>query len=144
MSREPYAVVIADDSEVDRFFLKRAIKDGAPGLRVVSELETGDEVMAYLAGEGRFANRQEHPLPDLLLLDMRMPRGGGIEVLQWLKTRPPRDFMVAVLADTSGTERRELALELGANYFFSKIAHSDELIKVVQRLQADLEQDRQS
>src|SRR5579863_6350591 len=103
MNRKVHRVLIADDSEVERFLLKRALQNGAPRLEVISELETGDEVIAYLAGDGPFADRAQHPLPQLVFLDLRMPRKGGLEVLEWLRNRPKGDFKVAVLADSSGT-----------------------------------------
>ena len=148
MNRPTHGVLIADDSEVERFLLKRALKQGAPRLQVVSELETGDEVIAYLAGEGPFADRAQHPLPKLVFLDLRMPRKGGLEVLQWLKqwsqVQPRSEFKVAVLADSSGTNFRSKALELGADYFFSKIAHGNEMIRLVQGLQSDLDHSAES
>lgn len=139
MSQRSHSVLIADDSEVERFLLKRALQRGAPRLQVVSELETGDEVIAYLAGEGQFADREQHPVPKLVFLDLRMPRKGGLEVLAWLQTRPHPDFKVAVLADSSGTNFRSKALELGADYFLSKIAHGHEMIRLVEGLQSDLD-----
>ncbi len=138
MKKRVHKVLIADDSEVERFLLKRALKNGAPRLEVISELETGDEVIAYLAGDGRFSDREQHPLPHLVFLDLRMPRKGGLEVLEWLQSQP-RDFKVAVLADSSGTTFGSKALELGADYFFSKIAHGPDMAKMVEGLQADLD-----
>jgi DNA-binding NarL/FixJ family response regulator len=140
MTKKSHAVVIVDDSEVERFLLKLALKDGAPRMQIVSELESGDEIIAYLAGEGRFADRQEHPLPKLVFLDLRMPRKSGLDVLEWLRERPRSGFKVAVLADSSGTTFRERALELGADYFFSKIAHGGEMAQMVRNLEADLDQ----
>ena len=139
MNRKVHRVLIADDSEVERFLLKRALQNGAPRLEVISELETGDEVIAYLAGDGPFADRAQHPLPQLVFLDLRMPRKGGLEVLEWLRNRPKGDFKVAVLADSSGTMFRSQALELGADYFFSKIAHGGEMAKMAGDLQSDLD-----
>ncbi len=139
MEQRVHSVLIADDSEVERFLLKRALDRGAPRMRVISELETGDELIAYLSGEGQFADRDRHPLPHLVFLDLRMPRKGGLEVLQWLRDQPKGGFKVAVLADSSGTTFRSQALDLGADYFFSKIAHGHEMEKMVQGLQKDLD-----
>jgi CheY-like chemotaxis protein len=86
MSPKLFNVLIADDSEVDRFLLKRAIANIAPQLRVVDEFTSGDGVIAYLSGETPYGDREKYPLPDLLVLDSRMPGKGGIEVLEWLKS----------------------------------------------------------
>ena len=130
-----YSVLIADDSDSDRSFLKIAIETHAPRLRILGELSNGAEVMAYLSGQGQYADRQHFPLPDVLILDSRMPFAGGIEVLRWLQTHPCPGLMVAVMADTSGTSLQSEALELGAHFFFSKLASHDELSVVVQTLQ---------
>src|SRR5947208_6261832 len=51
-------------------------------LKVVND---GDEAIAYLQGQDRFANREQYPLPDLVLLDLKMPRLSGFEVLSWIR-----------------------------------------------------------
>ena len=139
MSSKMFNVLIADDSEVDRFLLKRAMTSVAPQLRVVGEFDTGDGVIAYLAGHEGYGDRAQHPFPDLLVLDSRMPGKGGIEVLEWLR---PRDFSrlkVAFFADSSAEMLKPRALALGASFFFSKAVRSDELLRVARTLQLELE-----
>jgi CheY-like chemotaxis protein len=139
MSANPYLVLIADDSEADRYFLKRALAEDAPRLRVIAEVQTGTETLAYLSGQGPFADRNQHPLPDLLLLDSRMPGKTGLEVLEWLQANPVPGLKVAMFADSSGMAHQTRALELGASHFFSKIVHGDELARAVKTLQAELD-----
>jgi DNA-binding NarL/FixJ family response regulator len=139
MNSKFYNVLIADDSEVDRFFLKRALKSVAPQLQVVGEFDTGDGAIAYLSGEGVYADRALHPFPDLLVLDSRMPGKGGIEVLEWLRTRDFSLMKVAFLADSSAATLKPRALALGANYFFPKAVRSDEILRVARTLQTELE-----
>lgn len=142
MTAKPYLVLIADDSEADRFFLKRAIQNGAPRLKIVAEVETGADAVAYLSGEGSFADRNQYPLPQLLLLDSRMPGMNGLEVLEWLQTNPVPGLKVAMFADSSGLDLQSKAMELGASFFCSKIADSDELSRTVRTLQAELDLDK--
>jgi CheY-like chemotaxis protein len=139
MDGPPYPVLIADDSEVDRFFLKRAIVNGATRLRIVAEVEDGEKTIAYLSGSPPYDDRGTYPFPKLLLLDSRMPRRDGLEVLEWLQAHPIPELKVAMLADSSGTALESKSLALGAAYFFSKLLNSDELIRNIQTLQADLE-----
>ncbi|MDB6016470.1 MAG: response regulator receiver protein [Pedosphaera sp.] len=140
MSAEKYSVLIADDSDDDRFFLRRAIATAAPRLHVVGELHNGDEIVAYLTGSGAYANRQQYPFPNLLLMDWRMPRKDGFEVLAWLQENPFPDLKVAVLADSSGTTYRSKAIDMGAAWFFSKLVGNGELIHTVKMLQDELVQ----
>jgi CheY-like chemotaxis protein len=81
----------------------------------------GEEAIAYLIGEGKYANRDEFPLPVLVLLDLKLPRRDGFEVLSWIRRQPGlRSLPVVVL--TSSNEMRDVnrAYQLGANSFFVK------------------------
>jgi CheY-like chemotaxis protein len=89
-------------------------------LRIVSD---GTEAIAYLAGEGAFANRVAHPYPHLIILDLKMPRVTGLEVLAWLHARP--DMMVIpTLVWSSSSDLRDVrqAYCLGANGYLVKPA----------------------
>jgi len=101
MSERQFAVLIADDDEKDRALLTKTIRRHASHLKVVGEAANGEEVVAYLTGEGEYADREKNPLPKLLILDVRMPRMTGIEVLEWLRAQGFPDLKVALLADSA-------------------------------------------
>jgi CheY-like chemotaxis protein len=137
VSKAKYMVLIADDSTEDVFFLTRAIESAAPRLRVVGTVRDGQEIVEYLTGGGRFADREKHPVPDLLVMDWRMPRRDGYETLEWLQAHPIPQLKVAVLADSSGTAHREEVLKMGANCFLSKAMDPGALIHAAKCLQAE-------
>ncbi len=139
MKEKIYNVLIVDDSEVDRFFLRRAIQGVAPQLHIVGELDNGDDAVAWLSGKDKYADRGHHPLPDLLVLDSRMPGRNGIEVLDWLRARDFSSLKVAFFADSSAATLKPQALAKGANYFFPKTVYSSELLRVARTLQMELE-----
>jgi DNA-binding NarL/FixJ family response regulator len=141
MGEKTYRVLIADDSRDDRYFLREAIRRHAPGLEVVGEVEDGDEVIAYLWGFGEYADRGKHPLPDLLIMDVRMPRMTGIKVLEWLATQIFPSMKVAVLADSSAVIFHDKATSLGLKHFYAKSHNLQNLVDVVKKLQAELEQE---
>ena len=143
MGEKRHTVLIADDYEADRFFLREAIRRHAPKLHVVGEVGDGEQVVAYLSGEGQYSDRETFPLPDILILDMRMPRMTGLEVLAWLENQNFPKLKIAVMADSSSAIYRSKALELGVEHFFSKLMNSDELIQLVKRLQDELESGEQ-
>ena len=139
MNEKLFNVLIVDDSETDRFFLRRAMGSAAPLLQVVGELDNGDDAVAYLAGKGEYNDRSRYPLPDLLVLDSRMPGRDGIEVLEWVRAQEFSRLKVAFFADSSAAILKPKALALGANFFFSKSVYSKELMRTVHSLQTELE-----
>jgi CheY-like chemotaxis protein len=120
MSSENEVVLLAEDDENDTALFKRAFKQvGIKNpLQIVRD---GDEAIEYLKGEGRFSDRTKYPLPTLLLLDLKMPRTNGFQVLQWVRQQPTLKAL-RVLVLTTSTEIRDvnLAYELGANSFLVK------------------------
>jgi len=113
-------VLVAEDRDEDLFMLDRAFQQlgfNTP----VQYVRNGEETIAYLAGKGRFANRAEYPLPDLLLLDLKMPRQNGFEVLEWIQAQPTLSRLRTVVLTTSDdlTEITR-AYQLGAASFITK------------------------
>jgi CheY-like chemotaxis protein len=113
-------ILLAEDSENDVIMFRRAFRQAAieAPLYVVSD---GTEAIAYLSGEGDFANRAEFPLPDLLLLDLKMPRTNGFEVLAWLRVHPSLcPLRTVVLTTSNDIKDINRAYAFGANSFLTK------------------------
>jgi CheY-like chemotaxis protein len=84
-------------------------------------LRDGEEAMEYLAGKGRFSDRIRHPLPSLVLLDLKLPRKSGFELMQWI--RGQEDFgKVPLVVLSSSEERHDIAraYACGANAYLVK------------------------
>jgi CheY-like chemotaxis protein len=116
------SLLVAEDDENDVFFLKRAFEEA----KIDNPLHfvyDGQEAIDYLSGVGAFADRAMHPLPSLFLLDLKMPRKTGMDVLEWLKGRPElRPLPVVVLSSSAHGGDVERAYALGANGFVVKPA----------------------
>ena len=113
-------ILLAEDNEDHVLLTKRAFRM-AGLLNPVVTVENGEEAIAYLKGEGKFANRSEFPLPTLLLLDLKMPRKNGFEVLEWLRTQPALSSLrVVVLTTSDRILDVNRAYQLGANSFLTK------------------------
>src|SRR5688572_31130525 len=95
-SRESSLVLLAEDSENDVLMFRRAARRAnfTQPLQVVSN---GEETIAYLKGEGKYEDRAKYPLPGLVLLDLKMPRKDGFEVLQWVRQQSDFDTMQVVV-----------------------------------------------
>jgi CheY-like chemotaxis protein len=118
--KSSYPILLAEDDANDVFFFRRAARDSqiSNPIFVVSD---GQEAIEYLRGDGRFADRDQYPLPCLLILDLKMPRKTGLEVLEWLRTHPMvRTLPVIVLTSSAQPEDIDRALHLGANAFVVK------------------------
>ena len=117
----PSAVILlAEDDENDVLLMKRAFSQ-AHIQNPLYVVQDGEEAIAYFKGEGAFSNRAEYPLPDLLLLDLNMPRVNGFEVLTWIRQQPGLSAL-RVLVLTSSDHMRDVnqAYRLGANSFLIK------------------------
>jgi len=136
-TEQQFFVLVADDSENDRWLLSLAMGRTAR-LRIVAEVTNGADVIAYLQGSGRFAQREKFPLPDLLLLDLAMPVKNGFEVLTWLRRQPLPSLKVVVLTDSMNPEHIKRALDLGADHFQVKPASNGELESMVFALEESM------
>jgi CheY-like chemotaxis protein len=123
------AILIADDNRDDIFFLRRAFAKA--GLEQVNDVQNGQGVIDYLSGARTYADRERFPLPDLLVLDIKMPGKDGFDVLEWLGQRPALKEMPVVILTSSYEERDvQRARELGAQDYFVKSAKCHDLEKV--------------
>jgi len=134
MNPREYVVLLADDDPNDVFLLQRAFQKTniANPLQVVRD---GEEAMAYLSGQAQYADRQRHPLPVLLLLDLKMPRKSGFEVLRWLRQQSVlKRLPVVVLTSSNQNPDINKAFDLGANSYIVKPGGFDSLVEMVKNL----------
>jgi CheY-like chemotaxis protein len=115
------AVILLAEDEEDYVLLIRNAFEKAHIPNPLHVVWNGQEVISYLLGEGKYSNREEYPLPDLLLLDLKMPRVNGFEVLQWIRQQPSLTPL-RILVLTSSEQVRDVneAYRLGANSFLVK------------------------
>src|SRR5690242_8769088 len=83
-----HAVVLLAEDEEDYVLLVRQAFTEARIPNPLHVVSNGQELMSYLKGEGPYANREEYPLPELLLLDLKLPRFSGLEVIAWIRSQP--------------------------------------------------------
>ena len=132
-------VLMVDDSDDDCLLIKMAVGK-AERLHFIGSVSDGQEVVEYLSGSGKFADRVQFPLPDLLLLDLMMPLKNGFEVLKWLQSQPFEDMFVVVLSGSEHPADIQQALKLGADRYHTKEADPtkrDELIKLLEQYLLD-------
>jgi CheY-like chemotaxis protein len=135
-------ILIVEDNEDDVMLIQRTFKRAAVG-NPLRTLRSGSEAIAYLKGEPPYWNRDEYPLPALVLLDIKMTRIDGFEVLKWIR-RQPEFARLCVVMLTSSDEIRDvnLAYLLGATSFLVKpldVWNAADLSRAIERLIARTE-----
>ena len=113
-------ILYAEDEETDVLLMRLAVKRSALPCVLKAAMD-GAEAVGYLAGTGAFADRAQHPLPCLVLLDLKMPRKNGFEVLAWIRQQPQFSRLPTIIYTSSRSEEdRERARALGATDYVTK------------------------
>jgi CheY-like chemotaxis protein len=134
--RDPLpTILLVEDDPNDVLLLQRACRKANLG-NPVHVARDGEEAVAYLAGTGPYADRTRYPYPVIVLLDLKLPRKSGHEVLQWLRGQEGlRRTPVVVLTSSRESEDLDRAYDLGANSYLVKPVSADALCEMVQGLQ---------
>lgn len=124
-------VLYAEDDENDIFFMKRAFaRLQTP--RPLHVVQDGQEAVDYLVGRGAFADRGIYPVPDLLILDIKMPHLSGREVLEWVRQRGQFSKMrVVMLTSSTHDEDVKFCAKAGADAYLTKPSQADKLIELM-------------
>jgi CheY-like chemotaxis protein len=125
--------LIVDDSEDECLLLHLELRHIA-SIKLIGFVHDGMEAVAYLTGTDRFKNREMFPYPDLILLDYRMPRCDGMEVLAHLNHQFHRPRIV-LWSDTLEQRNVPMALRLGADLVCRKAANRMELVEIINRVE---------
>lgn len=123
MSSDPNittVVLLADDDENDILLFTRAIKNVGLGCEVKS-VRDGQNAIDYFQRTGPYVDKVKYPLPRFLILDLKMPRKSGFEVLEWLQEHPECKIIPTIVFSSSKiAEDISRAYQLGANSYFTK------------------------
>jgi CheY-like chemotaxis protein len=126
-----YTILLVEDEENDALLLKRAFKKSSI-LNPIHWVKDGLDAIDYLRGEGGFADRALYPFPEVVLLDLKMPRMGGLELLAWMREHPETRVIPTIVMSSSREDTDiEQAYNLGANTYLIKPADFDTLARMV-------------
>ncbi len=130
-------VLVVEDDINDVLLLKRAFSKShpvsPPALTVVAD---GESAVRYLGGDGEFGDRERHPLPSLVLLDLKLPRMSGHEVLEW-RRHQTRLVRIPVVVMSSSQQASDIAraYDCGANSYLVKPVELKVLVEITGALQ---------
>ena len=125
-------VLYAEDERDDVFFMRYAWElAGIPNPLV--EVKDGQEAIDYLSGQGIYSDREKHPLPCLLLLDLNLPGKNGFDVLRWVREHAEFKLLKVVIVSGSNQESdMEKARSLGVTDYIVKPSSPKLLLQIVQ------------
>ncbi|MEW8101339.1 MAG: response regulator [Candidatus Thiodiazotropha endolucinida] len=132
---KPAVILLVDDSRMDVELTLDAFKEARLNNRVETSY-SGQEALDYLFGNDRFANRNKYPIPDLILLDLKMPGVDGFEVLKRVKGTPMiKRIPVVILTSSKEEGDRALSYDIGANSYLVKPVAFTGFIDVVRQIE---------
>jgi CheY-like chemotaxis protein len=118
--QENAVILLAEDRGDDVLLIRRALAAANVNNPLIV-LPDGEEAVSYLDGRGEYADRQKFPLPDIILLDLKMPKMDGFDVLRAIKARPQlHHIRIIVLTSSEDIFDVNKAYELGASSFLVK------------------------
>lgn len=114
-------ILLVEDSPVDILLMQRAFRNHIFTNTSLQIVRDGDAAVFYLNGDGEYSDRERYPLPAIILLDLKLPRRSGHEVLSWLKQHPQlKRLPVVVLTSSRQTLDVNQAYDLGVNSYLVK------------------------
>ena len=128
------AILLVEDDEADILLLRRAFRNAHIANPLI-EVRDGQAAIQYLSGEGDYADRTRYPIPFLILLDLRLPKLSGFEVIAWMRDQPQlANLVVVVLTASDHVPDVTKARDLGANSYLVKPGNFEELVQMVKRI----------
>src|SRR4051812_37467049 len=134
MEQRPLTILLAEDDPDDADLIRAALEKTAL-FHALQHVRDGDAAISYLAGAGEYSNREVFPCPQVVLLDLKMPRKNGFEVLQWIRSN--KSFsQLPVIVLTSSDEPKDIqrAYQLGATSYLTKAASFKNVVEVLATL----------
>lgn len=133
-------ILWAEDDENDALLFQRAFRKVQSPCLVI-RVRDGREAVAYLRGDGDYSDRRKFPLPQLLVLDVKMPGKNGFEVLEWKRSQPDFSHLPTVMLSSSEAECDKLRADrLGATTYVGKPSKPEDMTALVKHLTAVAQQ----
>ena len=129
------SILLVQEDEEDILSLKRALRN-ARIANPLSVVKDGEEAIKYLSGAGPRVDRARYPIPFLILLDLRLPKLSGFEMLAWIREQPElAESIIVVLTTSDHVPQATTARWLGENSYLMEPGTFDDLVQKVKGIQ---------
>ncbi|MEG4506932.1 response regulator [Microcoleus sp. F6_B4] len=126
-------ILLVEDNPVDILLMQRAFRNETFANTSLQIVRDGDAAVFYLNGDGEYSDRDRYPLPVIILLDLKLPRRSGHEVLVWLRQQPElKRLPVVMLTSSRQTPDVKRAYDLGVNSYLVKPVGFASLLEMMQ------------
>jgi two-component system response regulator len=127
-------ILLVEDNPDDEELTLRALKHGHPRSEIFV-VRDGEEALEYLFGMGRYAGRKPYNLPQVVLLDLKLPKVGGLDVLRQVRAHPLTQHLPIVVLTSSSEEEDILnSYELGANSYVRKPVEFQRFVESIKQV----------
>jgi CheY-like chemotaxis protein len=126
----PAPILHVEDNQDDQFFLKRALTEA--GIEnTIHVVDDGQKAIDYLSSQGPYADREEYPIPCLVILDLKLPKVHGLDVLKWIRAHKEfKSIVVVILSSSPLRNDVDTAYEIGVNSFVVKPISAEQMAHI--------------
>jgi CheY-like chemotaxis protein len=129
-------ILLVDDNDDDAFLMEKAFRSAGCPAHIFRCID-GEETQNYLEARPPFTSRGFYPVPDLILLDLKIPKLSGLEVLEWIREQPRfRNLIVVILTSSSLQRDIDQAYAFQANCFLTKPSSLTDTVEMARMIQA--------
>ncbi len=129
-----FPILCVEDEENDVFFIQRGFELAGIS-NPLTVVQYGEQAIEYLSGTGAFTDRRKHPLPGMVLLDVKLPNRSGLEVLKWMRAQSLFKVLpVIILSSSDRPPDVEAAYDMGANAYLMKPTVFTDLVTIFKAL----------
>lgn len=133
--RRPYDILLVEDNPADVEITLEAFRRSRSGNRV-AVCRDGEDALDFLLQRGRYIRGQNAPRPDVILLDLNLPKRSGIEVLDQVKRHEQlKSIPIIILTTSDRDEDVRRCYQYGANNYLTKPVQFDDCVKLVADIQ---------
>ena len=128
------SILLVEDDYNDVLLIQRAFRKAQIETPII-QVSDGEEAIAYLSRKGQYKDQKTYSIPTLILLDLKLPRRSGLEVLAWIRQQPVlKRLLVVILTSSQESSDLDRAYDIGINSYLLKPVNFQDFVKLIERV----------